>query len=82
LVPILENIFAIYAVYPWDATFVIDLGNGGEKIVFNSRFHLAPSVKAQGEKLIKEITDGTLTRRNRQYEPSAGTCSARASRPG
>jgi len=61
-VPILENIFAdIRGGTRGDATFVIDLGNGGEKIVFNSRFHLAPSVKAQGEKLIKEITDGTLT---------------------
>ena len=61
-VPVLENMFTdIRGGTRGDATFVIDLGNGGEKIVFNSGFHLAAPIKAQGEKLIKEITDGTLT---------------------
>jgi hypothetical protein len=61
-VPILENMFTdIRGGTRGDATFVIDLGNGGEQIVFNPGFHLAASVKAQGKKLIAEITDGTLT---------------------
>ena len=43
------------------ATYVIDLGNGGEKIVFNPGYPLSGPVKAEGEKLIKEITDGSIT---------------------
>ena len=61
-VPILENMFTdIRGGTRGDATFVIDLGNGGEKIVFNNGYHLAAPIKAEGEKLIKEITEGTLT---------------------
>lgn len=43
------------------ATYVIDIGNGGETIDFNSGYRLPARIKAEGEKLIKEITDGTLT---------------------
>ncbi|MDA8040607.1 MAG: hypothetical protein M0Z69_15940, partial [Actinomycetota bacterium] len=49
-----------------DATFVIGLGNGGEKIQFNPSYNLpnyplTAAIKAEAQKLIKEITDGTLT---------------------
>ena len=58
-VPILENMFTdIRGGTRGDATFVIDLGNGGEKIVLNNGYHLAAPIKAEGEKLIKEITEG------------------------
>ena len=61
-VPMLRNMFTdIRGGTRGDATFVINLGNGGEKISFNSGYHLSASIKAQGEKLIKEITQGTLT---------------------
>ncbi len=61
-VPALENMFTdIRGGTLGDATYVIDLGNGGEKIQFNSGHKLSPAIKAQGEKLIAEITDGTLT---------------------
>ena len=43
------------------ATYVIDIGNGGETIDFNSGYRLPARIKAEGKKLIKEITDGTLT---------------------
>ena len=43
------------------ATYVIGLGNGGEKVAFNAGYKLAPAVKAQGEKLITEITNGAIT---------------------
>jgi hypothetical protein len=39
------------------ATYVIGLGNNGEKIQFNSSYKL----KAQGEKLITEVTNGDIT---------------------
>lgn len=61
-VPILTNMLGdIRSGIRGDATFVIDLGNGGEKIVFNPGYHISAAVKAQGKKLIAEITDGTLT---------------------
>ena len=43
------------------ATYVIDIGNGGETIEFNRGYKLATPIKAEGEKLIREITDGALT---------------------
>jgi hypothetical protein len=61
-VPALRNMFAdIRGGTLGDATSVIDLGNGGERISFNSAYHLSPVIEAQGKKLIAEITDGTLT---------------------
>jgi len=44
-----------------DATYVIGLGNGGEKIVFNPGYPLPASVKTEAQKLITGITDGTIT---------------------
>jgi len=44
-----------------DATYVIGLGNGGEQIAFNPGYKLPASVKTEAQKLITEITDGTLT---------------------
>ncbi len=44
-----------------DATYVIGLGNGGEKINFNKGYNLAPAVKTEAEKLIAEITAGDIT---------------------
>jgi hypothetical protein len=38
-------------------TYAIGLGNNGEKIQFNSSYKL----KAQGEKLITEVTNGDIT---------------------
>lgn len=61
-VPVLKQIFtAIRAGTRGGATYVIGLGNGGEKIVFNPGYKLAPAIKAEGKKLIKEITEGTIT---------------------
>jgi basic membrane protein A len=60
--PILENMFTdIRGGTLGGATFVIDLGNGGEKIDFNSRYALPGPIKTQGKKLIAEITDGNIT---------------------
>jgi len=44
-----------------DATYVIGLGNGGEKIVFNPGYKLPATVKARADTLITDITDGSLT---------------------
>ncbi|MFZ0173688.1 MAG: BMP family protein [Acidimicrobiales bacterium] len=44
-----------------DATYVIGLGNGGEQIVFNPGYKLPASVKAKAQKLITDITNGSLT---------------------
>ncbi|MGO9557611.1 MAG: BMP family lipoprotein [Acidimicrobiales bacterium] len=44
-----------------NATYVIGLGNAGEKIVFNPGFPLPTFVKTEAQKLITEITNGTLT---------------------
>ena len=44
-----------------DATFVSNLGNGGERISFNPGYSLSASVKTTGQKLIREITLGTLS---------------------
>jgi basic membrane protein A len=60
--PILRQMFtAIRGGTLGDATYVIGLGNGGEKIQFNSGYKLSPAIKAQGEKLISEITNGDIT---------------------
>ena len=61
-VPILKPMFGdIRGGTPGDATFVIGLGNGGEQISFNPQYKISASVKTAGEKLISEITLGTLT---------------------
>ena len=60
--PILLQMFtAIRGGTLGGATYVIGLGNNGERIQFNSGYKLSPAVKAQGEKLIGEITDGDIT---------------------
>jgi simple sugar transport system permease protein len=41
--------------------YLFGLGNNGEKIQFNSGYKLSPAIKAQGEKLIGQITDGDIT---------------------
>jgi len=59
--PVLEQIFAgIRAGKLGGGTFTITLKNGGEKIVFNPKYPLPATVKAQAEKLISEISAGTL----------------------
>ncbi len=61
-VPILnEMITSIRGGKLGDATYVIGLGNGGEKIDFNSGYPLAASVKTEALKLISQITDGDIT---------------------
>lgn len=47
------------------ATYVIGLGNGGEQIQFNPAYHLSgfavtPAIKAEAQKLISGITNGTI----------------------
>ena len=43
------------------ATYTATLGNGGEKIQFNSSYSLPDSVKTAGQKVIDQITSGSLT---------------------
>ena len=60
--PILTQMFtAIRGGTLGGATYVIGLGNNGEKIQFNSGYKLSPAIKAQGQKLITAITDGNIT---------------------
>jgi basic membrane protein A len=60
--PVLTQMFtAIRGVTLGGATYVIGLGNGGEKINFNKGYNLSASVKAEAEKLIAEITSGAIT---------------------
>jgi basic membrane lipoprotein Med (substrate-binding protein (PBP1-ABC) superfamily) len=60
--PVLEKIFTgIRAGKLGGSTYTISLGNNGEKIVFNPDYPLPASVKAQAEKLVNKIADGTLT---------------------
>ncbi len=60
--PVLEQMFtAIRGGTLGDATYVIGLGNNGERIQFNSGYKLSPAIKAEGEKLIGEITNGDIT---------------------
>lgn len=61
-VPVLKEMFtSIRGGTLGDATYVIGLGNGGEKIIFNKGYKLSPRIRAEGLKLIKEITNGTIT---------------------
>jgi len=66
-VPVLTQILTeIRAGKLGGATYVIGLGNGGEKIQFNSsyslsKFPLTAAIRAQANTLITDITDGTLT---------------------
>ena len=60
--PILKQMFtAIRGGTLGDATYVIGLGNGGEKINFNKGYNLPASVKTEAAKLIAEITNGDIT---------------------
>jgi basic membrane protein A len=60
--PILTQMFtAIRGGTLGGATYVIGLGNNGEKIQFNAGYKLSPAIKAQGQKLITAITDGNIT---------------------
>jgi basic membrane lipoprotein Med (substrate-binding protein (PBP1-ABC) superfamily) len=60
-VPILKQMFtAIRGKTYGGATYVIGLGNGGERIAFNPKYHLSASVKAAGLKLISQITLGNI----------------------
>jgi basic membrane protein A len=43
------------------ATYVIGLGNAGERVEFNMGYHLPASVMTAGEKLTAEITKGDIT---------------------
>ncbi len=43
------------------ATYTITLGNGGEKIVYNSSYPLPASVKTAASKVISEIINGSVT---------------------
>ena len=43
------------------ASYTATLGNGGMKIVFNSGYPLPANVQAQAQKLIDQITSGSLT---------------------
>jgi basic membrane lipoprotein Med (substrate-binding protein (PBP1-ABC) superfamily) len=61
-VPILtQMITAIRSGKLGGATYVIGLGNGGEMIQFNPSFALPASIKAEAQKLITGITDGSIT---------------------
>jgi basic membrane protein A len=61
-VPVLKNMFTdIRGGTLGDATFVIGLGNGGERVSFNPRYNLSASVKTQADKLISQITLGDIT---------------------
>ena len=61
-VPVLEQILTgIRGGKLGGATYTISLGNSGEKIAFNPKYPLPAKVKAEGQKLVSEIVDGTLT---------------------
>jgi basic membrane protein A len=61
-VPVLEQILTgIRGGKLGGATYTISLGNNGEKIAFNPKYPLPAAVKAEGQKLVREIVDGTLT---------------------
>jgi basic membrane lipoprotein Med (substrate-binding protein (PBP1-ABC) superfamily) len=61
-VPVLDQILTgIKAGKLGGATYTINLGNGGEKIVFNSGYPLPASVKAAGMSVLSKIESGTLT---------------------
>jgi basic membrane lipoprotein Med (substrate-binding protein (PBP1-ABC) superfamily) len=59
--PVLEQIFtAIRSGVRGGATYVIGLGNGGERIQFNSGYKLPASVKAKAMSIIRGITSGAI----------------------
>jgi basic membrane lipoprotein Med (substrate-binding protein (PBP1-ABC) superfamily) len=61
-VPVLDQILTgIKAGKLGGATYMIDLGNGGEKIVFNSSYPLPASIKATGMSVLSKIESGALT---------------------
>jgi basic membrane lipoprotein Med (substrate-binding protein (PBP1-ABC) superfamily) len=61
-VPVLDQILTgIKAGKLGGATYMIDLGNGGEKIVFNSSYPLPASIKASGMSVLSKIESGALT---------------------
>jgi len=61
-VPVLDQIFTgIKAGKLGGATYIINLGNGGEKIVFNASYPLSSSVRATGMSVLSKIESGTLT---------------------
>jgi hypothetical protein len=43
------------------ATYTVTLGNSGERIQFNPGYNLPASVKAACQKVIDQITSGSLT---------------------
>jgi len=60
-VPVLDQILTgIKAGKLGGATYTITLGNGGEKIQFNSGYPLAASVQAAGQKELSGIIDGSI----------------------
>ncbi len=60
-VPILKSMIKdIRAGKLGGSTYVIGLGNSGEKIAFNSGYKLPSSVKSEAQKLITEITQGKI----------------------
>jgi basic membrane lipoprotein Med (substrate-binding protein (PBP1-ABC) superfamily) len=60
--PVLDQIITgIKAGKLGGATYSINLGNGGEKIVFNSGYPLPASVKAGGMSVLSKIESGSLT---------------------
>ncbi len=61
-VPVLDQIITgLKAGKLGGATYIIDLGNGGEKIVFNASYPLPASVKAAGLSVLSKIESGALT---------------------
>ena len=62
-VPVLEQIITgIRAGKLGGATYTIALGNSGEKIAVQPGLHARPAtVKAEAQKVITEIIDGTIT---------------------
>jgi len=60
-VPILKDMITkIRAGKLGGATYVIGLGNSGEKIAFNPGYKLSGSIKAEAQKLITEIMQGKI----------------------
>jgi len=64
--------------------YVIGLGNGGEKIQFNSRYKLSPVDQGPGEKLITRVTTGNspfLSIRSDQEDKKGRPCDHPGSEP-
>jgi len=61
-VPVLQQILtAIKGGTLGGATYTISLANNGEKIAFNPSYPLPANVKAQGDSLVSQIVNGSLT---------------------